>query len=73
MRKWRSSSAWLSQRDLMSAQLVGLELGEKPGARLAQLGLATDLVEVEEQLGVGVRGLAHGVGLGWGALGSGAL
>src|SRR5439155_27257287 len=40
-----------------------LELGQEPLARAAQLGLAADLVEVEQQLGVGVDRLAHGVNL----------
>src|SRR6185369_5469911 len=38
----------------------GLELAHHPLARAAQLGLAPHLVEVEQQLGVGIRGLGHG-------------
>src|SRR5580765_6274614 len=46
----------------------GIELGEEPATRQAQLGFAADLVKLEQQFGVGGDGLAHRAvpRVGWG-------
>jgi hypothetical protein len=42
------------------APVGGFEVGQEPLARAAQLGVAADLVETHQQLGIGGGRLAHG-------------
>ena len=61
MRNQRSSSLWDRYRGADLVPAGGLELRQEPLARAAQLGLAAQLVEPEQQFGIGRRGLAHGL------------
>ena len=61
MRKCRSSSVCAQVAELDLDPVRRLELGQEPLARASQLGLAADVVEVKQQIGVGGRGLAHGI------------